>query len=125
MNKPRILSVATFVLLAAASLASLGAGQTAPATKPATTPAATAKTTAAAGGLIDLNSATKDQLRSLPGIGAAYSEKIIDGRPYRAKTDLVKKNIVPQATYDKIASLVIAKQSTAKPAAAPATAPSH
>jgi len=63
--------------------------------------------------LIDINSASKKDLMTLPGIGDAYSQKIIDGRPYRAKNELTQKNIIPQATYDKIADQIIAKQNTA------------
>jgi competence protein ComEA len=66
--------------------------------------------------LIDINSASKQELMSLPGIGDAYSQKIIQNRPYRGKNDLVRKNIIPQATYDKISGQIIAKQDTAKSA---------
>jgi DNA uptake protein ComE-like DNA-binding protein len=100
-NALRVL-LAAFVLVLGVSAA---VSQTSSTKKSATTAASTASKD-----LVDINSATKEQLDALPGIGAAYSQKIIDGRPYAKKTDLVKKKVIPQATYDKIKDLIIAKQ---------------
>ena len=102
----RILS-GLFALLLIVSTSLVGTASAAPQSGQKKTPAASA---APAGDLVDLNSATKDQLDALPGIGEKYSQKIIDGRPYKAKTDLVRKKIIPQATYNKIKDQVIAKQ---------------
>jgi len=95
------------MLLIAFSLAVAPAQQTAPAKAGKN---ATTATNAKAPDLVDINSATAEQLQALPGIGTAYAEKIVKGRPYRGKNELVDKKIIPQATYNKIKNLVIAKQ---------------
>jgi len=73
-------------------------------------PKAPAKAESAKHELVDINAASADELKAIPGIGDAYSKKIVDNRPYKRKDELVKKKVVPQATYDKIKDKVIAKQ---------------
>ena len=98
------------ILVTMLSLSLLSATAVAQASSSSTPAKTTAKPTAAKADLLDINTATKDQLQALPGIGDAYSQKIIDGRPYARKDELVKKKIIPQATYAKIKDKIIAKQ---------------
>ena len=70
--------------------------------------ASKADTTAAATAPLDINTATPDQLKAFPGIGDAYSKRIIDGRPYTAKNQLTTKGILPQKTYDGIKNMIVA-----------------
>jgi competence protein ComEA len=103
-SQKSLIILLTLGLLGGAAVAQLGATQSIPYAMMAQ--AAPAAVT----GLVDINTASKSDLSALPGIGAVYSQKIIDGRPYKTKTDLLTRKIIPSATYTKIRSKIIATQ---------------
>jgi competence protein ComEA len=111
MKNKRLFGI--LVVALAVTLASLGMAQTTSPTHTGTkkpSPIRMASKLTHDENLVDLNSAAKGQLSALPGIGDVYSQKIIDNRPYKAKTDLVKKKVIPATTYEKIATKVVARR---------------
>lgn len=123
------------VLLAAPGFAQTS--QTTPSSRPGQPPAATApgattspstgqgmdrSATATQGGLVDINSASKDQLETLPGVGPARADAIVKNRPYRAKNELDDKKVIPHATYEGIKDKIVARQGTASTGSAAGSA---
>lgn len=111
MKRSPLFALACAALIAGASLAQAAATPAKPAAAAKPAAVATAATPAKpAAPLVDLNSASKEELIKLPGVGEAIAGKIIAGRPWASKAQLLSKNVVNKATYQKLAPLVVAKQ---------------
>ena len=103
--------IALFAISLLSGIASAQSSQTPDASKSAESgQKPKSEKTAAKAERLDINSASKEQLDALPGIGEKYAQKIIDGRPYKSKAELVRKKIIPKSTYAEIKDQIIAKQ---------------
>jgi len=111
MKRSRLLLPFVFVPLQLVAAVLVAMLWSTPSTFAQTAPKKSTATAKASTALIDINTASKADLMTISGIGDAYSQKIIDGRPYKRKDELVTRKIVPQTTYDKIKDQIIAKQS--------------
>lgn len=111
MKRVVLLAINLLVVGLFAAGISSAAEQKAPMAKPAVEKKSeAAPVKASADELLDLNSATEEQLKKIPGIGDEYSKKIIAGRPYAKKDQLKSRKIIPAALYEKIKDKLIAKQ---------------
>lgn len=111
--KGTALVVSTMLCIGSFSLAFAQATQQTTPAAPLLPPAASTTTapSSAQGTLIDINSASSEQLQTLSGIGPARAEAIVKGRPYRGKDELHRKSIIPEGVYESIKDKIIARQS--------------
>ena len=110
----RLIAVLAALLLAASLSAAPDAYAQAKKDAPAAPAKAETKKPEAKKALLDINTASADEIKALPGIGEAYSKKTIDNLPYQRKDQLVSKKIIPEQTYQGIKDQIIAKQPAAK-----------
>ena len=107
------LTLAHILVLALASLSAVAQASGAAGASASGQSTANTKAAEPAAPTLDINTASQEELSALPGIGEAYSQKIIENRPYRAKNELVTKKVLPQATYNQIKTQIVAHRTTA------------